>query len=50
MAYYRYVTCDLILQPLLVVCTLNCACAVTIETEAVTAVVEPMSKVEKSVN
>ena len=49
MAYYRYVTCDLIVQPAFVVCILNCAWEVTIETEAVTAVVDPISKVELSV-
>ena len=40
---------DLILQPLVLVCILNSASVPTIDTEAVTAVVDPMSRVELSV-
>ena len=46
---FRSVTCDLIFQPLVLVWKLNCACADTIDTDAVTAVVDPKSKVELSV-
>jgi len=44
------VACDLIVHPLVLVWKFNCACAVTIVTEAVTAVVEPISNVDTSVN
>ena len=41
---------DLILQPLVLVCTLKRTSDPTKDTEQVTGVVEPMSRVELSVN
>ena len=41
---------DLILQPLVLVWTLNCTSPLTTDTEQVTGVVEPISRVELSVN
>jgi hypothetical protein len=44
------VAIDFILQPLVLVCTLNCTSVPTTATEQVTGVVDPTSKVELSVN
>jgi hypothetical protein len=48
--YYIKVAIDLIVQPDVLVCMLNCTWFDTIATDAVTGAVLPKSTVEKSVN